>query len=474
MYNNINIKYNDKILTYMSEYKYLGQSTAKFSYLTSGSSIIFFDDSNNLIKINNHWEPNGEELTPILLNEVGLSKLRIYFPLNSLEVYDDNISYIVCVYTWMRGRKLILTEKLISKINALAADKVYYKYENSYYEYVDVTFINPNEILYSEDWQGFRDKLGLNNNNDGVLLGVTIYPVSSVSDKYYIKNNCTEGQNSFLLNNSEQYLNLQLKHTLFDKDDKCALICNLKYNDYFQSGLDYLRIIYNIENPTLKYEVVIKDYINSTPIKILNKQVNEDSAEFEISDLYLNEFDESGDKIDYTNGLSIISSVTVLDKDNLEVLYVLSNEIPITQDIIGYFIQKPIKYIDLTQIDMNVFNLNVVNKTINNIVKLNTPEDSKSNIIQPVFFRVNDIANIVIHPEVTENICINLDSYKSKVKSFYIKVENVSFTEIGRTNSGVIFKIVGSQLPQSKLEGVYYICDQDSNVVVTSKYKYDY
>ena len=36
--------------------------------------------------------------------------------------------------------------------------------------------------------------------------------------------------------------------------------------------------------------------------------------------------------------------------------------------------------------------------------------------------RVKDSQDLLIHPQVTENICINLDSYKTKVDSFVLKI----------------------------------------------------
>lgn len=99
--------------------------------------------------------------------------------------------------------------------------------------------------------------------------------------------------------------------------------------------------------------------------------------------------------------------------------------------------------------------------------------DSKANIVQPVFFKSRDLANIIIHPEVTENICINLDAYKAKVTTFYIKIEGIVFPEMGRIEAGVIFKVQGNLLPGKTAGGIYYILDQDTNLVTTGKYTYE-
>lgn len=115
----------------------------------------------------------------------------------------------------------------------------------------------------------------------------------------------------------------------------------------------------------------------------------------------------------------------------------------------------------------------IINKDIIQVVEMTAQTDSKSNIIQPVFFRTRELANIIVHPEVTENICINLDAYKAQATRFFIKIEGVTFQEIGRVESGVIFKVQGNMLPGKVAGGVYYILDQDTNLVTTGKYVYE-
>ena len=115
----------------------------------------------------------------------------------------------------------------------------------------------------------------------------------------------------------------------------------------------------------------------------------------------------------------------------------------------------------------------IVNKTVQHVTQMTSQTDSKANIVQPVFFRARELANIILHPAVTENICINLDAYKAQVSSFFIKVEGTTFPEIGRTEAGVIFKVQGNMLPGSQNAGVYYILNQDADLVTTGKYIYE-
>ena len=121
---------------------------------------------------------------------------------------------------------------------------------------------------------------------------------------------------------------------------------------------------------------------------------------------------------------------------------------------------------------MYTYNINAVNKIEQNIVKLNTPENTSSNKYVPIFFSSKDMREIHISPDIIETICINLDEYKSKVEYFSIMLEGIKFNEIGRVNPGVLFKIVGNRLPRSKNEGIYYIINQNDELVTKGKYKY--
>jgi hypothetical protein len=62
---------------------------------------------------------------------------------------------------------------------------------------------------------------------------------------------------------------------------------------------------------------------------------------------------------------------------------------------------------------------------------------------------------------VTENIALNLDEYKNKVDIFYLNINGTLFQEIGRTNQGIIFKIIGQKIDKSIKSGNYYILNQD-------------
>ena len=151
-----------------------------------------------------------------------------------------------------------------------------------------------------------------------------------------------------------------------------------------------------------------------------------------------------------------------------------SNPFQLTEPIFAQLISTANGYHTITGLEnMHVNKPRVINKNILQVVEMTAQTDSKSNIVQPVFFRTRELANLILHPEVTENVCINLDAYKAQCSRFFIKVEGTTFPEIGRTESGVIFKVQGNLLPGKVAGGVYYILNQDTDLVTTGKYKYE-
>ena len=115
-------------------------------------------------------------------------------------------------------------------------------------------------------------------------------------------------------------------------------------------------------------------------------------------------------------------------------------------------------------------NINAVNKNIVETIKMDNISDYKSHIIQPVFVRVRESSNIIIHKGVNENICINLDQYKSKVSRFIIKIGDNSFKQTSSTAQGIIFKINGAMLKDIDSSGTYYILNEEYELVTTGKY----
>lgn len=184
----------------------------------------------------------------------------------------------------------------------------------------------------------------------------------------------------------------------------------------------------------------------------------------------------------WSGDLRIIGTTTIYrqgdaDEEDEETwapaITLISNPIILTPERFALFIAD--SQIEIPD-EMTIYQPRIINKSIQEIVNITTTSasDSKTGIIQPVFFRSRELASLVIHPEVDENICINLDAYKSQVDSFILKVEGVFFQETGRTNSGVVFKVRGNLLPASQDSGTAYILNEEGELITTGKYTYEY
>ena len=160
------------------------------------------------------------------------------------------------------------------------------------------------------------------------------------------------------------------------------------------------------------------------------------------------------------------------DGDRVNLIGYKTNVIPVTQDMWAYWssTNKGIIYGDFKMSNFP----RTINKTIQQVTNITASTDPKAGIVQPIFIRVRDAASLVIHPAVTENICINLDAYKSSVKRFILQIEGTSFMEIGRTAGGVVFKIVGNKLSGQLALGTYYVLNENSEVVTSGRYQYEY
>ena len=508
-YTNINIKDIDSTYKYILEYEpsdsIIKTEKICWRYSAAAQTIGIYDENINTIRTENVWDKfdynkdvNKDNFGKIYnqiylpginqfyidLSEViyDFAKIKLYFPNFSVDTYEDGIQYALSIYTWIHGRKISLGNYIINRLDAIACERKRFLGDD-YYEYVEFNIVDPWELTYSDDWLNFRKnvcKEPQNINSTGSILYFTLYPVHYVEDKYIMVDKYQGGQNSINISfNRSDYFNLHLYHNIKEYNQEPKILCELKFNDSYKNNIyEYLKETYNINSDNIKAEceLVVKDdedcykYIKKA-IDLPHEQNEESPITIEFSDKDIMFENWLG----YKEGLNIISSLNIIDGNGDQIMYLKSNEIPLTQELFSYFVGKrEIEFINLNGIkDMNLYNINVVNKTINQITQIERPNDSKSNIIQPIFFKARDVSNLIIHPVVTEYITINLDPFKSKVNTFMVQIEGCVFPEIGRTSSGIIFKIVGSKLPNKIQEGVYYVLNQDGELITNGKYKYD-
>lgn len=476
---NINIVNESNRFQYVVEYEKINQFSTD-PYCEIGGDIYLTPSPSKLIRKGNEWEEHMHLGGDHLLNqEYKKSKINVFLPRFSVDTYSTGVYYTLDLSTWVSGKRIVLGSYVFNRLDTYASERVRIFYNENYYEKISFDIIDPYELIYSDSWRNFRETIcgeryneDLTLNNTGAIIHCSIYPVEKIGDKYIKINGFEGGQNSInITDNDRDFLRLEL-NTNIDKplmDDEPSFICDLNFNDVYDKNLkEYFLETYNTELKDMKFELVIgsEDDIYA----ILQKNSLSSRCIFtkkEIEDFFTN-------RIGWKEGIYVTSSVIISDGDE-EIMYVLSNKIPLTETLIGYFIKDDlnIHHIDLTQLNMNNYNLTIPNKIQKKVVQLTGYNNTKNNIIQPQFFRTSQLSNMVIHPEVTENICINLDQYKSLVDTFVIKVEGCSFPEIGRTSSGIMFKIKGGILPRKKTEGVYYVVDQNSTLITTGKYIYE-
>lgn len=479
---NINITSNDKVFTYVVDYvRNNNVHNRQYNYITSNGNILFQSD---LIRDNNEWEYYEETSfiqTPILNTS---ATIRLYFPQFSVETYNEYASYVLDIGMFISDKFLSLGSFLVDRYNTLAAPKPIKFQGEEYCECIDFEIVDPYDILYSDVFEDFRKSIkGLSvdneDNSDGTSLYISLHPVELNNGRYIIDNEYSGGQNSINISDNENdYLNYCID---FDEKEN-YIVSELKFNPVYKNDLKlYLKETYGWDGDyKIKY-ILALDKVSQSFIEY---ECQEFHHTFSLNELFDNinclvPVDDERYKMKkffndwkfWEEGINIISTAIIYSGE-IDRIKLKSNKIPLTQDLYSKIKIKEQVKINLD--DMIVNDINIINSINIESAKYNTPENSKSNIILPVFYRVRDLGNVVIHPETNENICINLDAYKSKVDTFIMQIEGVKFTEMGTTNAGTIFKIIGGSLPKTKNNGTYYILSQDGDLVTTGKYTYEY
>lgn len=508
LYTNVNLLGSGQIYSYIieyvkTEYTHADNTNPDVMYL-NGLKVndevtvddVLFNTEDQLIlpvKNLNHWynvEVNKDNyLTDYIPDKCNFSKIRLYFPSFSVDTYGPQIQYALNISTWINDVHVVLGSYILDRSMALACPGPKKFYNDTYHEYIELPIIDPMDLIYSDDWSIWRKMIcGEKNidmvNTTGTVLYCTLHTMIPMTGGYVKMDEILGGQNSIQLTNSNNdFLHLNITTNLNYKlygTIRPAIYCNLRFNEYYHGDLtDYLKETYGISNYYMTYQLVIGDGDNVYAIC--------DSKPMSPNPFYLFLKDDIN-KYNFDNGtgwkygMNIKCIANIMNEYDEEVLSLISDPLPFTQKLFSYFVKTDfqdkygyvINNVNLDNVDMNVYNINVVNKTENVIVQSSTerPFENKSNISETVFYRTSDLASIFIYPDVTENICLNLDGYKHLVKTFILQIEGVKFIEIGRVQAGVIFRVAGNKLPKISTEGQYHILNQYSEHITGGKYAY--
>lgn len=473
---NINIVSGDLRFPYIVKYIPGGlDDYNEITYVMTDGNIEF---ESELTRTINTWV-HQEKFKDFDIQRVNskISTIRLYFPTYSVDTHSTNILYALDLCIYLGTHKITLGSFLIDRINALAAPRPE-KYQNyDYYECVDLKIVDPYDLIYNDNMSDFRSFVKNEDiNNDCTLLQCHLHVVEKHDQLYRKSTYYDGGQNVMDLSiSADNYL----LHNIQWHDDKTGvyLSSNILFNSVYNNNIvEYLIETYKLQNESIKIK-----YLLSIDGGLTVSWYEYDPETHEITHKYLKSDIKSIDKEwfkswnNWKEGFNFVSTAIISELINdewVDKIILKSNKIPITQDIFSKLLIDDNENINVNEIfgDMSI---NVTNIIQQSVVSYDIPNNSKSNIITPVFYRVRDLGNIVIHPVVIENICINLDAYKSKVTSFILQVEGMKFNEIGTTNSGTIFKVIGPSLPTLATSGNYYILSQDGEMITSGKYKYE-
>ena len=478
-YTNLNIVSEDKTFKYIVEYRPTNTKQTKELALCRNDIGFFFHNTEhtNVLHHKNFWEEcKDAEIKDFVPTNWFSCVFDIYFPRFSVDTYNKNVFYVLTLNTWIANTCLFLGSVILQRHNSNAVENGFKTFLNDkYYEHIELNVPDLTYIIYSEDWKEFRENIckevtknGAQLKNTGSSINVTLTPVKKVGDTWIKLDGYDSTQNAIVIKND-------LKNTFMSADLKFVsssreFVCKLNYNNFYDNLSEYLYETYQMnteqsENNVfqMQYGLVIRDKENAYKYIThkYGKPIEKDTFVFD-------EFSyENWD--DFHEGL-YANVLIIIQINGNDSLVLTSNSVQITQEIYKFFIQQNIaKHINLNDIDMNINKLDVVNIIKNEIITVERPNDYKSNIIKPVFVKVQDGTTIRLHKSVIENIVINLDQYKNKVEQFTIKIGESNSVETGRINSGVVFKIIGSSLPE-ETTGLYYILNQDGELVTTGNY----
>lgn len=468
-------------------------------------NILISDAANGL-----YVGPYGDLDVSRLITKTDISQITVYFPYYSLNTKQPDIKYALTVYMWLNGFKVILGSYLVNRFNACANMNPLVD-PSRYYDEYTVDIINPKTIVYSEAWKAFREVLcneQPNSNYTGIDLVVQLDPVEFDEESECYTNilSCAGGENVIVMYDNVEDMKLSITHNLFASEGEKPLInCSLSFHSEYKQDVDglkeYIQETYGVDKNfydlRISYDLALRNDDDIYFYNMSKPELGECllSYDFEsIDSIGMSNFERiSWEWIDayeaenkaplYLQCMSNIYIKNIKTGEESLLLYFKSNNIPLTHDIMSYFLYPrmsvvdeldefwALKKVELNNVNMNLYNIDVVNKTENIIKQFDyVNNDSKSNIVQPVFYRVQPLSSITLHRGVVENIAINLDQYKSKVKRFKLKIGNTTLVESGRVKAGIIFVSNPSNMTGIPNAGVYHVLNERGNVVTSGNY----
>lgn len=404
-----------------------------------------------------------------------LLNIKILFPDFSIETYENSPLYVFKASTYINGCEVILCQRLINRLEALAETGDLKLFNQRYFESITFNILDPMYICFDGDWVYFRENVckwndiaTINDYNDeGCVLRTQLIPILRNNDGTYSENEkYSGGSNSIFvgMNNNELHTDLSIIEG--------KLANTIYYNSHYDSLESYIEDTYmkNLNRVENTFTIINDkgDYIDLEDVDPETDPLN--------PDIFILNLPDGTNWNDYRDGMFATCMTALFDDDNNLILSMFADEFAITPEKFAVLLSGTA--LTSSQLEneniqeLQNMNYDIVNKIENNIVEVVRPDDDSDHIITPIFVRTKDAQNLEIYTKVTENITLRLDAYKSSVKRFVLQIEGVEFNEIARSPYGITFKVIGQTLPQVEMNGTYYILNEDRVLVTTGKYTY--
>ncbi len=397
-----------------------------------------------------------------------IHKLNVWFPIEQLSTYYKKYNlYHLFVYTYANDELYILYSNVIDSMNNLSGTPFIYKGVR-YQEYQEI----PLSHIYASQITEYTSQ-----------IYISITSVSKDGDVYYTNTNTFPGASFISANQSPLSLALTVHdsstngfHLQVDNlvDDINSTFPTYIKNKYFDSG-----------ECTLFYRFLIVDKYNEEVLvdKLVKKdfsRVNTFSIPY--TDIFKTEDDlkKVSSDLSYPVGLQVVVNIEAysgslkvddIDDDTYPVITISSNPLMLSECIWGQMRAAITYNFNSTSLKKKIDDMST-NISVKNVVETKTikvNQNTTEGVIKPVFYRAYPLDAVVLHKDVKENILVNLDGYLSQVSKFYIKINGEVFGEYARVYDGVVFTVDGL----SGEDGVYYILDEDKQLVTSGKFTFE-
>lgn len=251
------------------------------------------------------------------------------------------------------------------------------------------------------------------------------------------------------------------------------------YNIIFTSDINGKNILYEFNYP-LKFNNITEEEKNDLSEEEINKIYGDTNMNQYLS--IFNIFDSW-----YKLPDKLYIYVTFIDRYIGNVIK--GNKICMTKEWFKYIISDTniYKLKTLEDKSKNMVEINLTNNSseqqdlplfvnnINCVIKKDSEEylnyknkNTPRVLYKPYFYKVQDLQKIYLRSGLTQNIGINLNDYMTKVETFKLSIENLMYTEIGRNDAYVIFRVNASEI--ENFVGRYDIFNEEDEYISSGDY----